>query len=363
MGRGIDQIMPHPSNPVIHEGYMRSAQGYIRIAEEKLGHSLPRQVPAEYVWGDALRELQKRPNALRIVNLETSVTVSESHWPGKGIHYRMHPANVGVLSAAGVNCCVLANNHVLDWGYAGLQETLYVLKDAGIHTTGAGETIGSAAKPAILNSSSGHVVVVLSISMPSAGVPSQWAASSQRPGVNFCAAPNAEGVEMVKAQLAEYLGREGVIVVVSIHWGANWGYQVTAEERSFAHSLIDAGVDIVHGHSSHHIKALEMYQGRLILYGCGDFLNDYEGIGHRSDEEQFRSDICLMYLPSLNADGRLERLELIPMENKEFSVRQPSPDAVDWVRQMLNRECKLLGGAQFKKSADNTSLELILSRR
>ena len=55
----------------------------------------------------------------------------------------------------------------------------------------------------------------------------------------------------------------------------------------------------------------EVYRGKLILYGCGDFLNDYEGIG---GYQTFRSDLTLMYLPTLDATGSLERLVLVPMQ-------------------------------------------------
>ena len=75
-------------------------------------------------------------------------------------------------------------------------------------------------------------------------------------------------------------------MVASVHWGSNWGYDIPREQTVFAHRLIDeAGVDIIHGHSSHHVRAIEVYKDRLILYGCGDFLNDYEGI---SGYEEFR---------------------------------------------------------------------------
>ena len=71
----------------------------------------------------------------------------------------------------------------------------------------------------------------------------------------------------------------GDLVVVSIHWGSNWGYHVPEEQRAFAHALVDANAcDVLHGHSSHHPRAFEVYQERLILYGCGDFITDYEGI-------------------------------------------------------------------------------------
>jgi poly-gamma-glutamate capsule biosynthesis protein CapA/YwtB (metallophosphatase superfamily) len=72
------------------------------------------------------------------VNLETALTASEDAWPGKGIHYRTGPENGRALAAAGIDCCALANNHVLDWGYAGLAETLRTLAALGIRHAGAG---------------------------------------------------------------------------------------------------------------------------------------------------------------------------------------------------------------------------------
>lgn len=69
---------------------------------------------------------------VRIVNLETSVTDKGEPWPLKGIHYRMHPKNVPVIKSAGVQCCILSNNHVLDWGYVGLTDTLESLSSSGI---------------------------------------------------------------------------------------------------------------------------------------------------------------------------------------------------------------------------------------
>ena len=83
-----------------------------------------------YIWGDALSELDSVSPDIRIINLETSITQSDDFWKGKGINYRMHPDNIPALTAAGIDICALANNHVLDWGYPGLQETLSSLKQA-----------------------------------------------------------------------------------------------------------------------------------------------------------------------------------------------------------------------------------------
>ena len=71
----------------------------------------------------------------------------------------------------------------------------------------------------------------------------------------------------------------GDLIIASIHWDSNWGYEIPRGQIMFAHCLIEEGIAIVHGHSSHHVKAIEVFKGRLILYGCGDFLTDYEGIG------------------------------------------------------------------------------------
>ena len=110
--------------------YMKSAQGYVEIAERANG-PISKPVEYSYIWGDALNELEKVDPDLRIINLETSITTSEEYWPGKGINYRMHPDNIDCLRAVRIDFCSLANNHILDWGYPGLTETVETLKNAG----------------------------------------------------------------------------------------------------------------------------------------------------------------------------------------------------------------------------------------
>ena len=339
-GRGIDQILERPSKPHLHEQYVRSALDYVGIAERASG-PIDRLAKPDYVWGDALTELERvRPGA-RIINLETAVTTSEDAWPGKGIHYRMHPANASCLTAARIDCCVLANNHVLDWGYTGLAETLDTLHREGIRTVGAGRDEAEAAAPATIDLSSGNRVVVFAFGMVSAGVPEDWAAASGRAGVNLLRDLSGQAAERIAHQVRA-VKRSGDVIVVSLHWGGNWGYAVPRAQREFAHRLIDiAGVDVVHGHSSHHPKGIEVHHDRLVLYGCGDFLNDYEGItGHAS----FRSDLALMYFPTVDAStGELTRLLLTPTRIRHFRVNRAHGDEVGWLERMLNREGGGLG--------------------
>ena len=130
-GRGIDQILPYSVDPHLYEPYVRDARRYVELAERANG-PIPRPVDYDYIWGDALAELARFQPDLRLINLETSITTSESQWEGKAIHYRMHPANIPCLTAAGVDGCALANNHVLDWGYPGLAETRETLAAVGV---------------------------------------------------------------------------------------------------------------------------------------------------------------------------------------------------------------------------------------
>ncbi len=146
IGRGTDQILPHPGDPTLHETYVRSAETHVQLAEEKNG---PIKRPADfgYTWGDALAQLERVRPSLRLVNLETSVTTSRAYWEGKEVHYRVHPQNISCLRRAGIGCCVVANNHVLDYGYAGLAETRKALEDARIKPVGAGRDASQAATP------------------------------------------------------------------------------------------------------------------------------------------------------------------------------------------------------------------------
>ena len=140
-------------------------------------------------------------------------------------------------------------------------------------------------------------------------------------------------------------------MVASIHWGGNWGYDIPSRQTEFSHRLIDAGgVDIIHGHSSHHIKAIEVYKDKLILYGCGDFVNDYEGIG---GYEEFRADLSLMYFATLNpSSGKLIGLEMTPTRIRQFKIIRASDVDTRWLNDMLNREGTAFG-TQVKVSDDN----------
>ncbi len=351
-GRGIDQVLPYPSEPSLYEPYIRSAADYVLLAEQANGR-IPRPIGFDYVWGDALEALEEAAAEAHIVNLETAVTRSDDYWRGKGINYRMHPRNLACLSAANIDCCVLANNHVLDWGYAGLRETLASLRQAGIETAGAGDDLAEAMRPAILELDSQRRVIVFSFGSPTSGIPPAWSAGAGQGGLWLLHNFSRHSVAAVARQ-ARAFKRSGDVLVASIHWGGNWGYHVPREQRRFARALIDeADVDVVHGHSSHHPKGIEVYHERLILYGCGDFLNDYEGIKNHAT---FRGDLTLMYLPKFDSrDGHLLSLRMRPMQLRRFRLNYASQADTRWLAHVLDTESRKLG---TRIEVDSGSLRL-----
>jgi poly-gamma-glutamate synthesis protein (capsule biosynthesis protein) len=252
----------------------------------------------------------------------------------------MNPANGPCLTAAGIDCCVLANNHVLDWGLPGLLETLETLEILGVQYAGAGRDTAQAEAPAVLEIPRKGRVLVFAFGSVTSGIPREWAAGANRPGVNLLADLSNRTIVHI-ADRVHAAKRPGDVAVASIHWGGNWGYDVPREHVDFAHALIAAGASIVHGHSSHHVRPIEVHRGRLILYGCGDFLTDYEGIGQRPG---FRDDLVVMYFPVVDGSrGALTSLQLAPLRIRRFRLERPSADDARRLRDTLDRISKPFG--------------------
>lgn len=340
LARGVDMIQKYSCDPKLCEGNALDAWAYVTLAERKNG-PIPdsSQRTPSYVWGEALRILEEKKPDLRIINLETSITTSDKPWPRKGIHYRMHPKNVDVITSAAVDCCVLSNNHTADWGMDGLRESLATLRNAGVSYVGAGYDLREAQAPAMFQVPGKGRVLVFGACDPSSGIPAAWLASHQS-GVNLINVDTQTSLDAVTENIRKYR-KEGDIVVFSIHWGGNWGYEIEPAFKRFAHKLIDAaGVDIIHGHSSHHAIGVEVYKNKLIMYGCGDFINDYEGIG---GHVQYRGDLSLMYLVSVEAEtGRLRDLTMVPTQIKRLRIQRAEASDTAWLADTMAHECKKL---------------------
>mmetsp|Transcript_21052 Transcript_21052/g.32122 ORF Transcript_21052/g.32122 Transcript_21052/m.32122 type:complete len:437 (+) Transcript_21052:1525-2835(+) len=353
IGRGIDAIMPNHVDGVLYESYMKHARHYVEIAEKVNGPLPKKEIQDQgcaYIWGDLLAELNANPPDCFIVNLETALTTNEKPYP-KSINYRCHPANVECLTVAGVHVATLANNHVLDWGSEGLVESIVTLEKAGVLFAGAGRNNDEARTPTEYTCKTSNACVrIAAVGFPTAGVPLDWSAGgTHTSGVHVYEHASAAVAQKIAKSFGtqnkeEDAGGKECIKVASLHWGPNWGWGTPAEHRKFAHALIDAGVHVVIGHSSHHVKGLEVYKGCLIAYGLGDFLNDYEGIVGQG-YELFRDDLSCLYMPFINSKtGKLIRLDIIPLKIHNLRVnRLTNPDDIEWLRYTFSREGAVLG--------------------
>jgi poly-gamma-glutamate capsule biosynthesis protein CapA/YwtB (metallophosphatase superfamily) len=347
LGRGVDQILPYPGDPTLYSPFADNAKVYVQLAERKHG-PIPAVRGFDYVWGDALSEFAAFAPDLRLINLETAITAQGKPWPKKPIQYRMNPQNIDVLTCAKIDFCALANNHVMDWGYVGMGDTMKALARAGIARAGAGRDRGRAAAPAILNVPGKGRAIVVSLTMLSGHTPERWAADAERPGVNLVDATD-RGLDEVKQSVAG-IKQLGDVLIASIHSGINFGHEIDPAERAFALRLIDeTGFDLIHCHSSHHVKAIEMHRGRPILYGTGDVINDYEGIVKAATEDAFCPHFGTIVFATLSADtGACSGLVLRTIRMRQMRVQRADADEAAKLYAILKRE-----SAQFGTRIEN----------
>ena len=179
----------------------------------------------------------------------------------------------------------------------------------------------------------GQRVLVWSVGSASSGVPHSWAAGPEGAGVAFLSEHSDADADAL-CERVRRVKQPGDIAIVSVHWGSNWGYHVPRAQVRFAHRLIDSGVDVVHGHSSHHPRPIEVYRDRLVLYGCGDLINDYEGIG---GHERFRGDLRLLYVARLDPAGRLDELQMVPLQSRQLRLRHATEQDARWLHRVLRK--------------------------
>jgi len=288
LGRLVDQIFPtHVEELTDHFHAMMLLRSRTNLSWPILDYKYP--------WGDVFEDIVKAD--ARIINLETSVTTHPVKWPEKAFNYRMHPDNVKVLTEAKIEYCSLANNHTLDFCTEGMFETMKTLTASGIKWAGVGSNLEEAQKPAIF-SVKDKKIAVFSFSDHY----DFWGASNNKPGINFLDVDRYTQQDMNRLQgliNSTVAAEKPDLVVASLHWGGNYCWIPSKQKQMFAHQLIDlCGVDIIHGHSSHHVQGIEIYKGKPIIYGCGDFVDDY------AVTEEYSNDLGFAYFVDWNFEKK-----------------------------------------------------------
>lgn len=338
LGRLIDQLLPSSvpaPEDASHAAHFRSRHPHLK----SYTHLSP--------FGNALPLF--RSSSLVLGNLETAATLHPGPWPNKVFNYRTHPANICSLVDAGVSYVSLANNHTLDFGEQGLLDTVKAIRKTGIVCAGAGETRDQAEQPAVLRlprsqtqpNQDSHEVHCFSFS----DHPSDWADIALFNHISY----DATSRQRMKRHLLAPISHKPALRVVSVHWGPNYAWQPASEIRALAKWLVDeCDVDIIHGHSSHHIQGVEVLSSKgrnaLVVYGCGDFVDDY------AVNATFRNDLSAAWRVSVRerpATGRwhVEKLEVFPNRIKTFQANLLDQEDEDhaWVVSRFRHLCGEMG--------------------
>jgi poly-gamma-glutamate capsule biosynthesis protein CapA/YwtB (metallophosphatase superfamily) len=258
-----------------------------------------------YPWGNLLPLL--RSIDFNVGNLETTLTKSRKKAP-KAFNFKSNPANAQALNEANFLFVNLANNHILDFGIPGLKETLATLNDHEIIHAGAGLSSAQAQKAHfITKNNSTFAFLSATDNEPS------WAAGIRKAGISFMEF-NENNAQALSEQIKE-LKKTAQFIIVSVHWGPNWDSRPRTSFQKFAHQILDAGADLIHGHSPHIFQGIELYHDKLIIYSAGDFLDDY------SVDEALHNDQSFLFLTTFDEQG-LKELRLIPVKISNFQVNK-----------------------------------------
>lgn len=294
----------------------------------RLVNDLLKAKPKEYVWGDTLPIFEKAD--LRICNLECVISDKGEPWSmtPKIFHFRTDAKNIEALKAAHINLISLANNHILDYGYEALEECLKILRAGGVRYSGAGINIKEAMRPAFVTIE-GITVGMLSFTD---NEPS-WEAAKRRPGVFYLPIDLTDQRAQRLFKIVESAKKKADLLIVSAHWGPNWGYRPYPPHISFAHQLIDRGADIVFGHSCHVFQGIEIYQGRPIIYSSGDFVDDY------AVDEIERNDQSFVFVVECYKD-KTAKLELYPTVIRDFQAWLASGEEKEEIAEKMQALCE-----------------------
>lgn len=284
-----------------------------------------------YPWGNTLSILQSAD--LRICNLECVLSDIGAPWSAtpKVFFFRSDEKNIKTLQIANINIVSLANNHVLDYEYEALQRMLSILSEQGILYAGAGNDLSEASKAAFCQIGDQKVALVAFTDNEPA-----WAAQENKPGILYI--PTDINDKRMKNFLLhiENLRKEADFLIVSAHWGSNWGYYPPEEHVSIGHAMIDAGADLIFGHSGHVCRGIEIYKNRPIIYSAGDFIDDY------AVDEIEKNDESFIFVLEKEQDSGL-RLYLYPTCIDRCQVNLASPHRERAILSQMESLCKNLG--------------------
>ncbi|XPV68939.1 MAG: CapA family protein [Halarcobacter sp.] len=214
-----------------------------------------------------------------LMNLECTITEIEPS-PLKGtekkhLYSARAEGTISALKKLNITTCILANNHAVDYGKAGLIDTITNLEEAGIKYIGGGRNEAEAAAPLIFQKKLGDKKFKAAIvSTYNYGVASDrygFYAKGDIPGVN------RKNLSKITEQIKKIKAKDNdIMYILSPHWGPNYVWRTFTQQKQ-GEEFIRSGVDLIVGHSAHMIQEVEYYKDRLIIYSIGNFLINGNG--------------------------------------------------------------------------------------
>ncbi len=287
--------------------------------------------PPEFVWGSTL-PLFKRAD-WRACNLECVITDHGTPWARtpKAFYFRSDAKNLAVLKAARIDAVSLANNHALDFNHRGMVEMLKLLDGARITHSGLGLNLDEASHLAV-SEVKGVRVGLLSFTDNEPA----WEAGEDHPGVFYVPVEDPDERTAKLLSLVALARSEVDLLIVAAHWGGNWGFQPPHSHTNLAHDLIRAGADVIFGHSAHVCRGVEIFEGGLILYSTGDFVDDYAVDPVERNDRSWAFEI-------LTGEGRITGLNLYPTVIRDCQARLAEETEAREMIERMKESCAALG--------------------
>jgi poly-gamma-glutamate synthesis protein (capsule biosynthesis protein) len=308
-----------------------------------------RNRPVAAVWGDVLDRLRDL-DAL-FVNLESCLSTRGRPWrrTHRPFHFRADPEwAVPALREAGVAWASLANNHLLDFEAEALVDTLDALDEARIARSGAGRDEREARAPATVDVDGLRAAFVsVTDNTP------EYAAGPDAPGVARLELDPDDPDErhVARSMLDRASEADPDLLVASLHWGPNMVEEPFEDHERWGRWLLSEGVDVIHDHSAHVFNAVEAREDGLILYDCGDFVDDY-----RVDRE-LRNDRSFLFELTVDDGGSATELRLVPVEIGDWQVRLATGDAARWCRETMVERSRGYG-TEFRREGETLVVAL-----
>ncbi len=233
-------------------------------------------------------------------NLETPITERGKPVTAKPYIFRIKPDTAGCLKDLKLDVVSIANNHLMDYGLEGMEDTLLHLKKMNIRHAGGGITLDAARRPAQLKHGGTDIIILAYNERP----PAAFSASDQSPGI----APL--DFNMIKEDIGLNRCNDNIIIV-SLHWGIEQTIEPQSYQISLAHRIIDSGADAIIGHHPHWPQGIELYNGKPIVYSLGNFIN-----GYVNKIEHDNIAVVLYYHGNL-----LESIRILPIAGRNRRIR------------------------------------------